>query len=43
MTRLAQNNIQADGIGDVFEDLDGQGRNSAVGIGTYSRVPTLSI
>ena len=34
MTRLAQNNIQADGIGDVFEDLDGQGRNSAVGIGT---------
>lgn len=34
MTRLAQNNIQADGIGDVFEDLTGQGRNSSVAIGT---------
>ena len=34
MTRLATTNIQADGIGDVFEDLTGQGRNSSVPIGT---------
>ena len=34
MTRLSTTNIQADGIGDVFEDLSGSGRNSAVDIGT---------
>lgn len=34
MTRLSTTNIEAEGIGDVFEDLDGQGRNSSVAIGT---------
>ena len=35
MTKVAQNNIQADGIGDVFEDTRAvDGRGSSVGIGT---------
>lgn len=46
MTKLSQNNIQADGIGDVFEDLQSQGRNSSVALGTQDtyqdRAPRLN-
>jgi len=47
MTKIAQNNIQADGIGDIFEDVFNQGgRNSAVDIGTVDtyqdRAPKLN-
>jgi len=46
MTKLAQNNIQADGIGDVFEDLTSQGRGSSVALGTQDtyqdRAPRLN-
>lgn len=47
MTKIALGNIQADGIGDIFEDVfNNGGRNSSVGIGTVDtyqdRAPKLN-